>query len=123
MPASAGQDRPSKILSGNLSSAGASSGATGRCGGLMKKRSHYLLNLAACLVLLLAQQPPAAWAAHPRDGEEPPDDRHSGLFLPEQVPGAEPPVPSADIQATNALADWSKIVFQSYRDSNWEIYR
>ncbi len=59
---------------------------------------------------------PLAQAPRPPRESETPRYPHTPLFADPQMTGPTAPV------ATDYFGAWSKLVFQSYRDGNWEIY-
>lgn len=87
------------------------------------KRKVFLM-LVPALALVLVELGSRIHAAPPTPESPtlpPPREREAIPYL---GTGAEPVVamqPQKEVAIT-AVADWSKIVFQSYRDNNWEIY-
>ena len=85
-------------------------------------RRMLLLFLAALLVAAIQATPLLGAAVVPPGPPARPGDLGTGWSEPEPLAGAiqAPPERSAGTQA--ALTDWWTIVYQSYRNNNWEIY-
>lgn len=88
----------------------------------MKRVSSFTLSLTLTLTLILTGSVLAIQAAPPTLEPPPPRPLRGELeelpFLDSGLSG----LGSQEEVGATGLADWSKIVFQSYRDGNWEIY-
>jgi len=80
-----------------------------------------IIILCVSLLALLFFVPSLSGQAAPLSPDHYPDyDERAQLprlALEQSLPAA-----SSDVASVSDLADWSKLVFQSYRDGNWEIY-
>ena len=84
--------------------------------------SKFLFVVSIVSGLCVASLPPPAMAEPPTPTPPHPRPRYEGL---EEWPHRALTVPQAAPQgnvASTQFVPWSKLVFQSYRDDNWEIY-
>ncbi len=86
---------------------------------------RYTFLMAAFIILLLIGGLTISTEARQVEDEDGPPHRNMGGIL-EETPNFKRgfPEPGMKVPASpDAVADWSKITFESYRNNNWEIYK
>ncbi len=86
---------------------------------------RYTFLMAAFIILLLIGALTISTEARQVEDEDGPPHRNMGGIL-EETPNFKRGFPEPDMKvpaSPDAVADWSKIVFESYRNNNWEIYK